>query len=111
MRIILSILLSITLMACNVGKEDNVAYEIQREKGSDELSEYMKICQEGIDKYNLEDYNGAIQDYTKAIELSPLWSAAYDYRGIAKSELKDYIGAIQDFNKAIELHPYGAIPI
>ena len=59
----------------------------------------------GGDKYYKQNYKGAIQDYTKAIELNPKDADAYIGRGIDKHELKDYKGAIQDYTKAIELDP------
>jgi tetratricopeptide (TPR) repeat protein len=59
----------------------------------------------GKAKYPLKDYRGAIQDYSKAIELDPEYAHAYYYRGNAKVNLKDYRGAIQDYSKAIELDP------
>ncbi len=55
----------------------------------------------GKAKYNLKDYRGTIQDYTKAIELNPNYADAYLNRGNAKYELKDYRGALQDYNKSI----------
>ena len=51
------------------------------------------------------DNQGAITDYTKAIETNPQYAAAYYNRGNAKSDLKDYQGAIADYNKAIEINP------
>ncbi len=48
---------------------------------------------------------GAIQDYTKAIELNPNYNDAYYNRGSAKYEIEDYRGAIEDYNKAIKLNP------
>ncbi len=62
----------------------------------------------GYEKYNRGDYKGAIQDYTKAIELNPRYALAYHWRGNAKFSLKDYRGAIQDYTKAIELDPKNA---
>ena len=59
----------------------------------------------GISKKNLKDYQGAITDYTKAIELDPDYADAYINRGISKRNLKDYYGAITDYTKAIELDP------
>jgi len=59
----------------------------------------------GLDKYDQQDYKGAILDYTKAIELNPKDSEAYYNRGTAKHKLQDYRGATQDYNKAIELNP------
>ena len=63
----------------------------------------------GYDKAEANDYNGAISDYTKAIELDPNYANAYYNRGISKKNLKDYNGAISDFNKSIELNPNYAV--
>ena len=59
----------------------------------------------GNAKRNLEDYNGAIEDYDKAIELGPAFVTAYYKRGLAKYNLNDYKGSIEDYDKAIELDP------
>jgi len=70
------------------------------------------------DKDMLQDYKGAISDYSKAIELNTtigkgyeefykiigINSIAYFNRGRAKHKLQDYRGAISDYNKAIELN-------
>ena len=37
----------------------------------------------GKEKANNKDYYGAIEDYTKAIELNPAFAKAYNARGIA----------------------------
>lgn len=54
-------------------------------------------------KYNLNDYQGAIADYTEAISLKSDFVNAYSNRGLAKYNLDDYQGAIADYNKAISL--------
>src|SRR5262249_7127943 len=51
------------------------------------------------------DVNGAIADFTRAIELDGKSVAAYYNRGIARLEKGDYDGAISDLNRAIELSP------
>jgi tetratricopeptide (TPR) repeat protein len=51
------------------------------------------------------DTAGAIEDYTKAIEIDPKFASAYYNRGIARYAMKDAAGAIQDYTKAIELRP------
>jgi tetratricopeptide (TPR) repeat protein len=53
----------------------------------------------------LGDYKGAIEDLTKAIELSPKSSLAYNNRGLSKVKIKDLEGAVDDFTKAVELDP------
>ncbi len=59
---------------------------------------------QGFAKYQLKDYQGAIDDYTEAIRIDPNNAYAYNNRGNAKSELKDYQGAIADYNQAINLN-------
>ena len=57
----------------------------------------------GLAKHNLKDYNGAIADYTKAIELDPNNSLAYTNRGISKDILGDLNGACDDAKKVANL--------
>jgi tetratricopeptide (TPR) repeat protein len=52
-----------------------------------------------------KDYDGAIQDYSKAIELVPQDAVAYKNRGNAYKAKGDYEYAFQDYSKAIELNP------
>ncbi|MBI2899966.1 MAG: tetratricopeptide repeat protein, partial [Planctomycetes bacterium] len=49
--------------------------------------------------------DGAIADYTKAIELDPRNGRTYDNRADAKKAKGDLDGAIADYTKAIELDP------
>jgi tetratricopeptide (TPR) repeat protein len=51
------------------------------------------------------DYDQAIQDFTKAIELNPRNGVVYYNRGVAYGEKGQDDQAIQDFTKAIELNP------
>jgi tetratricopeptide (TPR) repeat protein len=55
--------------------------------------------------HKLNQYEEAIEDYNKAIELNPKNAEAYNNRGNAHSELNKHEEAIEDFNKAIELDP------
>ncbi len=63
-------------------------------------SEYLD---RGCDKDDKRDSKGAIEDYTKAIELDPNYTEAYANRGWAKEELGDKEGAIADWQKAADL--------
>jgi tetratricopeptide (TPR) repeat protein len=51
------------------------------------------------------DSDGAIADYTKAIEADPTFFKAYLNRGIIRQRKDDYSGAVADFTKVIELDP------
>jgi tetratricopeptide (TPR) repeat protein len=53
-------------------------------------------------KYMTGDHSGAIEDYNKAITLSPDYAPNYAGRGHARKNLVD---GIQDFDKAIQLDP------
>ena len=55
-----------------------------------------------------ENYEDAIEDYTKAIEIEPNSVFAYRLRGDSKSKLGDYQGAIDDYTKAIKIDPNNA---
>ena len=60
---------------------------------------------QGLAKQNLENYEGAIADYNKALEIDPDAAYAYDSRGDVKKESGDYQGAMTDYNKALEIDP------
>jgi len=53
----------------------------------------------------LDDFVGAIKDFTGAIEINPKFTEAYSNRAAAKGNLKDFAGAIQDYTLAIEINP------
>ena len=59
----------------------------------------------GAGKRAKGDLEGAIADFTKAIELNPEFAAAYNNRGAAKRLKGDHDGALADFTRAIELDP------
>ena len=67
---------------------------------------------QGNAKYDLQDYRGAILDFTKAIELDPKNAILYYNRGLAKNALSYTDGACLDWSKAGELgyaHAYDRI--
>jgi tetratricopeptide (TPR) repeat protein len=57
----------------------------------------------GIEKGKEGDLDGAIADFTRAIELNPKDDAPYYNRAQAKWLKKDSAGAIADYTRAIEL--------
>ena len=51
------------------------------------------------------NFDEAIEDYNKAIELAGGFIKAYNNRGLAYADKKEFDKAIEDYNKAIELQP------
>ncbi len=51
------------------------------------------------------NYEQAIMDYTKAIELDPCYAEAYDNRSTAHLLMENYGQAVLDCNRALELAP------
>lgn len=59
----------------------------------------------GIEKINRGDFQGAIADFNKALEINSQYIAAYNGRATAKWGLGDTQGAISDYSKAIVTNP------
>ena len=71
-------------------------------KTQDEAVGYSNL---GNNYYGIGDYQEAIKDFDRAIELDPKLAGAYWGRGKTYHELGDYQEAIKDFDRAIELNP------
>ena len=68
--------------------------------------DYEYFFNRAQDKFELADYEEAILDYNKALELSPTEIClVYSMRGNAKRNLGDFDGAISDQNKALDFDP------
>jgi tetratricopeptide (TPR) repeat protein len=59
----------------------------------------------GAERYAAGDYDGAIRDYARAIQLDPLNALGWAGRGDAKEGKGDWGDAITDFTRAVELDP------
>lgn len=54
-------------------------------------------------RYELDNYHGAIESYTKALSFDSYNMEAYNRRSTARSALGDYEGAMEDLQKAMRL--------
>ena len=70
---------------------------------SDKSKAVTEFLDQGVKRYELKDYNGAIEKYNMVLRLSPNDADALVLRGQAKYMLMQYKDALEDFNKAIAL--------
>lgn len=70
--------------------------------GKDNIVKYMN---DGLTKVAKSDNKGAIEDFSKVIELDQSNSEAYYNRACCYYNLKDTAKSMADYNKAIELDP------
>ena len=76
--------------------------DFPNKKGKD----YEYFFNRAQDKFEVANYEGAILDYNKALELSPTEIClVYSMRGNAKRNSGDFEGAISDQNKALDFDP------
>jgi tetratricopeptide (TPR) repeat protein len=68
-------------------------------------SELVKLIESGQTKIDLEDFDGAIENFNKAIKLDSESLKANYYRGLAKYRKGDDKGAIIDFTNSIKISP------
>ena len=115
-RLLYIIFSIVTLSGCNIKSSEDYhkeANQLEKEhKYKDAIilldkaiekspSNIKALLDRAVDKSIIEDYNGAIEDYSKVIELDANNGLAFLNRGKNKNRLKNYKGAISDFDKAI----------
>jgi tetratricopeptide (TPR) repeat protein len=71
--------------------------------------EALGFSQQGLDKYQVKDYIGAIAAFTKAINAQPTNKNFYTMRGTAFEDIGKDIEAEKDFRKTLELLPTDSV--
>lgn len=79
-------------------------YEKKAELKINNTLNAVEFYERGIDKDSNSDYEGAIIDFTKAIEINGEYIDSYRGRASARIWLNDYEGVINDYTKIIELN-------
>jgi tetratricopeptide (TPR) repeat protein len=59
----------------------------------------------GNEKNERGDVQGAIDDYNKAISISPTLAEAFNNRGLLKANSGDIAGALADYNQSLSIKP------
>jgi tetratricopeptide (TPR) repeat protein len=83
-----------------LGNSENDLTKVISKSDEEDALKHLVI---GISKYDIENYEGAIEDYNKSIELNPNNARTYLEIGNAKLKLNDYKGAVLDYSKSIEI--------
>lgn len=68
----------------------------------------LDLYNQGMEKTQVGDYQGAIADFDRVIAINPQYVEAYCHRGMAHWDLGNYAKAIADFNLAIKIFPHHA---
>lgn len=74
--------------------------QVAQKKSSPKVKEYYNSAER---KFEGKDYQGALDDLNRVIQLDPNYVQAYKNRGGTKVLLKDFKGALADYNRAIQL--------
>jgi tetratricopeptide (TPR) repeat protein len=61
--------------------------------------------EEGNNHYKAKEYQKAIADYDRAIQLDPQYTDAYINRGVAYHDLNEYEKAIANYDRALQIDP------
>ena len=93
------------------GKYENIIDNLRKTIELLDLKDSSAYCNRGYIYLQMNQYQKALDDYNKAIELDPNNSTAYHNRGYIYNELKEYQKAIDECSKALSLIPrcYGLL--
>ena len=67
------------------------------------------MVKRGLRRQSEGDHDGAIEDFTKAIEINPNFAQAYAARGVSREAKGDGSGAKSDYSKSIQIEIMGEI--
>lgn len=101
----LAVMSCILLVSCG---EDSVLATPSSSSIPVEKAEEAEVhFQLGMDLYNQEDQEGALTEFTKAIELNPQYGEAYHWRGNLYQDMFEFESAVEDYSTAIPLYEDG----
>ncbi|MBD1830852.1 tetratricopeptide repeat protein [Microcoleus vaginatus GB1-A2] len=93
-------------VAGNVGREILVEFPLVSGEGGEDVDRAAEAWGErGNEQSDLGDFEGAIADYNKALEIKPDYHEVWYNRGIALNDLGRWEEAIADYDKALEIKP------
>ncbi|MCH9661585.1 MAG: tetratricopeptide repeat protein [Bacteroidetes bacterium] len=71
----------------------------------------LALYNEGMEIYEMKDYQSAIKKFKKAIRKDKTFAFAYDMVGISYRLLDNYPEALNYYNQSLEIDPNGRMPL
>lgn len=84
------------------GMAEHALWSIWFRSGSDKANCHLA---KGAKAMDAKDYAGALEHFSKAIEIDPSFAEAYNQRGIAHYLLEHYDESVADCQKTVDLMP------
>ena len=84
----------------DVAEKEKINVEVKR---NEEKFTALQLNEQGVEFYNKDDYNNAIDAYKKAIEIDKNYAAPLNGLGWVYHSTKDYEKAAEYFSKALEI--------
>ena len=106
MSIVIILFSSLTFNRCKIWKNSETLWTDVIEKYPDKSA--IPYNNRGFYYYNLGQWTRAVDDFTRAIGISPDDNAPYSNRGVAYANMGQWDKAIADCSRAIEINPNDA---
>jgi tetratricopeptide (TPR) repeat protein len=92
------------LTALKAKQGENITYEDRLTETINEDSTMLyPYLERALQRFEGGYYKGAMEDYTKALEIDQSDEEIWLGRGLAREKLKDFEGAFSDYTKAIDI--------
>ena len=85
--------------------EYDQGFESMKSKDRQQKNSPQEFYVRGVAKALDKDYQGAVEDYTQAIELNPQFVEAYLKRATTRYKLGDDRGTLKDCTQALQINP------
>ncbi len=69
------------------------------------MADKMELYKSGISKFGQQDFEGALEDLQKALELDPLFGDVHQSVAHVHEKMGDYDAALEAAKKAVECNP------
>ncbi|MCU0540803.1 MAG: DUF3160 domain-containing protein [Oscillatoriaceae cyanobacterium Prado104] len=65
----------------------------------------LDFPQRGVDYFNQNDYQQALEQFDRALQINPNLAEAYYFRGLTHRQMDDTRRAVEDYTQALQINP------